>query len=274
MTVSALTVALVLTSGVLAGIINTIVGSGTLLTFPVLVASGLPPVLANMSNTVGLVAGNFSGAYGYRHELRGQLHRITLFGIVSLLGAIVGAVGLVILPASAFNAAVPALVLIASLLVMAQPWLKKRLSRSAGTVDRCEGETRNGEQGRWRTVATEGGPLLWTGIFAAGVYGGYFGAAAGVVLLALFGLLLNENIQRLNGIKNICIGVINAVAAILFILIAPIAWLPALLLMAGSLLGGQIGARVARRMPPAVLRACVVAIGLTAATVLIVRYWL
>ncbi|WP_030664852.1 sulfite exporter TauE/SafE family protein [Streptomyces rimosus] len=270
MTVSALTVALVLTSGVLAGIINTIVGSGTLLTFPVLVATGLPPVLANMSNTVGLVAGNFSGAYGYRHELKGQWRRIALFGAVSLLGSIVGALGLVILPAAAFDAVVPALVLIASLLVMAQPWLKKRLARSAQTADHREGEPGK----RWRTVAAEGGPLLWTGIFAAGVYGGYFGAAAGVVLLALFGLLLNENIQSLNGIKNVCIGVVNAAAALLFILISPIAWLPALLLMAGSLLGGQIGARVARRMSPALLRACVVAIGLSAATVLIFRYWI
>ncbi|RSO04212.1 hypothetical protein DMH18_34825 [Streptomyces sp. WAC 06783] len=273
MTVSALTVTLVLTSGVLAGIINTIVGSGTLLTFPVLIASGLPPVLANMSNTVGLVAGNFSGAYGYRHELKGRRHRITLFGAVSLLGAVVGALGLVVLPAAAFNAIVPALVLVASLMVMAQPWLKKRLARSARTVDRDGGEARHGDRGKWRAVAAEGGPFLWAGIFGAGVYGGYFGAAAGVVLLALFGLLLDEDIQSLNGIKNICIGVINTVAALLFILIAPIAWLPALLLTAGSLLGGQIGARLARRMPPTVLRACVVVIGLTAATVLIVRYW-
>ncbi|CAM5488692.1 putative membrane transporter protein OS=Streptomyces rimosus subsp. rimosus (strain ATCC /DSM 40260 / JCM 4667 / NRRL 2234) OX=1265868 GN=SRIM_003520 PE=3 SV=1 [Streptomyces rimosus subsp. rimosus] len=158
-------------------------------------------------------------------------------------------------------------------MVMAQPWLKKRLARSARTVDRDGGEAHHGDRGKWRAVAAEGRALPVGGHLRRGRDGGYFGAAAGVVLLALFGLLLDEDIQSLNGIKNICIGVINAVAALLFILIAPIAWLPALLLTAGSLLGGQIGARLARRMPPTVLRACVVVIGLTAATVLIVRYW-
>ncbi|GAV39910.1 sulfite exporter TauE/SafE family protein [Streptomyces acidiscabies] len=256
MTTNVYTVVLVLTSGVLAGVVNTIVGSGTLLTFPVLMASGLSPVLANMSNTVGLVAGNFSGAYGYRRELRGQRRRIALFGAVSLCGAVVGAVGLIVLPAAAFDAVVPALVLLASLMVLLQPWLKRRLSG--------KGE---------RTSAVEGGPLLWAGIFAAGVYGGYFGAAAGVILLALFGMLLNETMQRLNGLKNVCIGIVNTAAALVFVFVAPIAWLPAILLMAGSLLGGQIGARAARRMPPALLRACVVTMGLVAATVLIVRHW-
>ncbi|MFE7119185.1 sulfite exporter TauE/SafE family protein [Streptomyces sp. NPDC057654] len=249
------TAAFVLTSGVLAGVINTIVGSGTLVTFPVLLASGYPPVLANMSNTVGLVAGNFSGAYGYRHELRGQLHRVARFGAVALVGAVIGAFGLVVLPPAAFDAVVPALVLIATLLVVAQPWLKRRLGE------------------RTEKAAAGGGPALWAGIFVAGVYGGYFGAAAGVILLALFGLLLNENIQRLNGIKNVCIGLVNAAAAVVFVIIAPIAWLPAALLMVGSFIGGRLGARTARRMPPAVLRGCVVTVGLTATALLILRRW-
>lgn len=261
MTMNALTVVLVLSSGVLAGIVNTIVGSGTLLTFPVLLAVGLAPVSANMSNTVGLVAGNFSGAYGYRRELRGQRRRIAVFGALALAGALCGAAALVVLPASAFDAVVPALVLIASLLVLIQPWVKRRLT----------GRERGGAS-EARALA-EGGPVLWAGVFAAGVYGGYFGAAAGVVLLALFGILLDEGMQRLNALKNVLIGTVNATAALFFVCVAPIAWTPALLLMAGSLLGGQIGARAARRMPPGLLRGCVVTIGVVAATVLIVRRW-
>jgi uncharacterized protein len=252
---SAFTVILVLASGVFAGVINTVVGSGTLVTFPVLLASGYPPVLANMANTVGLVAGNFSGAYGYRHELRGQRRRIALFGAVSVLGALVGALSLVVLPASAFDDLVPALVFLASMLVLIQPWLKKRLG------DRTKGAT------------VHGGPALWAGIFAAAVYGGYFGAAAGVVLLALFGLLLNDSMQRLNGMKNICIGAVNATAAVFFVCVAHIAWLPAVLLMVGSFTGGQIGARAARRMSPTVLRGCVVTVGLVATTVLVLQRW-
>ncbi len=137
--------------------------------------------------------------------------------------------------------------------MVAQPWLKKRLAR------------------RSRDSTASGGPLLCAGIFVAGGYGGYFGAAAGVIVLALLGLLLNDDLQRLNGIKNICIGVINAAAAAIFVVVAEIAWWPALLLAVGSLVGGQIGARVGRRMPPALLRACVAVIGFTAAAVLLVR---
>lgn len=253
---SVLTVVFILTSGILAGVINTVVGSGTLVTFPVLLASGYPPVVANMSNTVGLVAGNFSGAYGYRRELRGQGRRIAMFAAVSVLGAVIGALSLIVLPASAFDNAVPALVLLASALVLIQPWLKKHLGR------------------RSQGAAARGGPVLWAGIFGAAVYGGYFGAAAGVVLLALFGLLLHDSMQALNGIKNICVGAMNASAALLFIAVSHIAWLPAFLLMAGSFIGGQLGARTARRMPPTVLRGCVVAVGLIASTVLVVEHWL
>lgn len=250
---NALTGTLVLASGIAAGVINTIVGSGTLVTFPVLLATGYPAVLANMSNTVGLVAGNFSGAFGYRRELRGQRRRVLVFGAAALLGGSTGAVALLVLPETTFDAVVPVLVAVASVLVVAQPWLKKRLLRHP------------------RDTTASGGPLLCAGIFVAGIYGGYFGAAAGVIVLALLALLLNDDLQRLNGIKNICIGVINAAAAIIFVVVADIAWWPVLLLAVGSLIGGQIGARVGRLMPPAVLRACVAAVGFTAAAVLLVR---
>ena len=237
----------VVAAGLGAGTINAIVGSGTLITFPVLLAFGLPPVTANVSNTLGLVPGAISGALGYRAELKGQRSRLLRLGTASTLGGLLGAILLLVLPADAFKAIVPVLIGIALVLVVAQPWLAKRLAA------RPDGSTH-----------AEGGVALLLGIFATGIYGGYFGAAQGVLLLGLMGSLLNEDLQRINAAKNILAVLVNGVAAIVFLFVAPIDWTAALLIAIGSVVGGQIGARVGRRLPPVALRGLIVVVGLVA----------
>jgi uncharacterized membrane protein YfcA len=224
-----------------------VVGSGTLVTFPVLLALGYPPVVANVSNTVGLVPGSVSGAIGYREELADQRPRVLRLGTASVLGGITGAILLLELPEDAFEAIVPVLIAIALVLVVAQP----RLSRLVAE--------------RRSRARPHGGPLLWAGIFGTGVYGGYFGAAQGIILLALMGIAIpDEEIQRLNALKNVLAALVNGVAAVLFIAVADVAWAPALLLAAGAVVGGQLGAKVGRRLSPALLRGVIVVVGLAA----------
>ena len=237
---------LVLAAGVFAGAINTVVGSGTLVTFPVLLAVGYGPVTANVSNTLGLVPGSVSGAIGYRAELAGQRRRMLTLGSASLLGGILGAVLLLSLPSEAFEAIVPVLIALALVLVVIQPRLARALAA------------------RRQKVRPHGGPLLWSGVFGTGVYGGYFGAAQGIILLALMGIALPEDMQRLNALKNVLAGLVNGVAAVVFIFFATVAWLPALLIAVGSAAGGQIGARIGRRLSPTVLRGVIVVVGLAA----------
>jgi len=245
--VSLLESVLVLAAGVFAGAINTIVGSGTLVTFPVLLAVGYGPVVANVSNTVGLVPGSVSGAIGYREELAGQRHRALVLASASLIGGIAGAVLLLTLPDSAFEAIVPVLIAVALVLVVFQP----RLSRALAA--------------RRERARPHGGPLLWSGVFGTGVYGGYFGAAQGVILLALLGITIpDDELQRLNALKNVLAALVNGVAAVVFLFFASVAWLPALLLAAGSAAGGQLGARIGRRLSPAVLRGVIVVVGVAA----------
>ncbi|MCD0483272.1 sulfite exporter TauE/SafE family protein [Streptacidiphilus sp. ASG 303] len=242
--------AAVLAAGVGAGTINTIVGSGTLITFPVLLAVGLPPVTANVSNSLGLVPGSLSGAIGYRRELAGQRGRLLRLGAAALLGGLTGAVLLVLLPASAFDAIVPVLIVLALVLVVLQP----RLARAVAARRRETG----------RTAHPDAGPLLVAGIFATGIYGGYFGAAQGVLMLALMGTLLDEDLQRTNAVKNVLALLVNGVAALFFLFVADFDWTAVLLVAAGAVVGGQIGARVGRRLPPAALRGVIVAVGLAA----------
>lgn len=244
--------AAVFLAGIAAGTINTVVGSGSLLTFPVLMTVGYSPLVANMSNTVGLAPGNFSGAYGYRHELAGQRSRAVSLGVITLFGSIVGAALLLTLPPASFTVVVPWLVLLAGVLVLLQPWLRRKLDRrsASGTANRLP---------------------LWVGVFGCAVYGGYFGAAQGIIMLALMGLFLRDDIQRLNAVKNICTGVANGVAAIIFMAIGHVAWLPALVLALGSTIGGQLGARAGRLLPPKVLRATIVVVSFTVFAVMIAR---
>jgi uncharacterized membrane protein YfcA len=245
--VSLLESVLVLAAGVFAGAINTIVGSGTLVTFPVLLAVGYAPVVANVSNTVGLVPGSVSGAIGYRVELAGQRRRALVLSSASLIGGIAGAVLLLTLPDSAFEAIVPVLIAVALVLVVFQPRLSTALAA------------------RRQHARPHGGPLLWSGVFGTGVYGGYFGAAQGVILLALLGITIpDEDLQRLNALKNVLAALVNGVAAVVFLFFASVAWLPVLLLAAGSAAGGQLGARIGRRLSPGLLRGVIVVVGVAA----------
>lgn len=232
----------ILAAGLAAGTINTIVGSGSLITFPTLLAFGYPAVVANVSNTVGLVPGSVSGAIGYRRELTGQRGRAIQLGIAATLGGLTGGVLLLALPAAAFQKIVPVLIL-GSVVVMA---IQPRLSRAM--ADRRA-------EGHEHTL-----PLLIT-IYLNGIYGGYFGAGQGVIMMAILGVFLPDSLQRLNGLKNVLTVLVNGVAAILFILVAPVAWTPAILIAVGAIVGGQVGASVGRRLPASVLRFAIITIG-------------
>jgi uncharacterized protein len=234
-------------AGIAAGTINTVVGSGTLITFPVLLGFGYAPVTANVSNTVGLVPGSVAGAVGYREELAGQRRRGLPLACASLLGAITGAVLLLSLPASAFKAIVPVFIAIALVLIVAQPRLSSAL-----------------EHRRRRRPHGRAGPLATLGVFASGVYGGYFGAAQGILLISILGLALDEDLQRINALKVVLTGLVNFVAGIIFVCVAHVAWGAAALIAIGSTLGGVIGARAGRRLPAPALRAVIVAVGIVA----------
>ena len=241
----------VFAAGVAAGGINAIVGSGSLITFPTLLAFGVPPVLANVTNNVGLVPGAASGAFGYRRELAGQWGRLLRLGTASALGAAGGAILLLKLPASTFKVIVPVLILVACVLVILQPRLNGWLAAHRGEP------------------AAHGGPALWAGVGASGVYGGYFGAAQGVLMIGLLGVFLDEPLQRINGLKNGLTFVVNGVAAIVFIALTHVDWILAGLIAVGATIGGLIGARYGRRLPPIALRVLVVIIGVISAVRLI-----
>jgi uncharacterized membrane protein YfcA len=238
-------------AGLAAGTINTVVGSGTLITFPTLLGFGFPPVLANVSNNVGLVPGVLSGIYGYRAELTGQRARVIRLGSASLLGGLVGAILLLVLPQSAFKAIVPALIALALVMVIGQPWLAKHVAARQNAHD-----TSN--------TSAIGGPILWALVFLMGIYGGYFGAAQGILLLGLLGITFDDDPQRINAVKNVLACVVNAVAAVVFIAVTRVDWTAAALIAAGSVIGGQVGARVGRRLPPWGLRAVIVCVGAAA----------
>jgi uncharacterized protein len=243
----------VVLAGVFAGGINALVGSGTLVTFPVLLAVGYPPVVANVSNSLGLVPGSISGAIGYRRELTGQWIRALRLGTAGVLGAVVGAGLLLVLPASAFEAIVPALIVLALVLVVLQPWLARKLAAIQ--------EERH----------PHGGLPLLLAIFGTGVYGGYFGAAQGVLMLAMMGILMDETLQRINAVKNVLAALVNLTAGIVFVFVAEVAWPVVALLAGGSIVGGVLGARLGRRMPTIWLRGVIVVVGIAAIVQILAR---
>jgi uncharacterized protein len=300
--------------GLAAGTINTVVGSGTLITFPTLLAFGYPPVLANVSNNVGLVPGVASGVHGYRSELGGQRRRLIRLGSASVCGGLVGAILLLTLPQSAFKDIVPALIGLAVVMVIVQPRLAKWVAERQRA--RAAQATTDGAGGMGASVAVDadgasvgavasgaslgasadgasvgavasgasvgagadgagavavaappaaaeaiGGPVLWVLVFLAGIYGGYFGAAQGVLLIGMLGIALNDSLQRINAAKNVLAGLVNGLAAVVFILATHIDWGVAGLIAAGSIIGGQVGARVGRRLPPWGLRVLIVCVG-------------
>lgn len=240
--------AAILGAGVVAGGINAVVGSGTLFTFPVLLAFGYAPVVANVSNTVGLVPGSAAGAWGYRRELRGQRARTLRLSLASLTGGVIGGVLLLTLPASAFKAIVPGFIVIALMLILLQPRLSVWLA-----ARRAPGLHRE-----------HAGPLAALSVLAAGIYGGYFGAAQGILLLAILGLALDDDLQRINALKVVLAGLVNFVAGVIFVFAAHVAWLPAGLIAAGSIVGGVLGAHGGRRLPAPALRLVIVAVGIFA----------
>ncbi len=240
-------------AGLAAGTVNVIVGSGSLITFPTLLALGYPPVLANVSNNVGLVPGNVSATVAYRRELVGQRARLVKLGSASLLGGLLGAVLLLGLPHSVFKAAVPALIALAAVLMALQPRISAGLER------------RGNRQ-------AHGGVALLAGVFLTGIYGGYFGAAQGVILIALLAIFIEDDLQRLNGTKNALALTVNAVAGIFFVATTHVSWSVAGLIAAGSVIGGQVGGRYGRRLPARGLRWTIVVVGLGVAVGLAVAW--
>jgi uncharacterized protein len=253
--VSGLDAVLILLAGVAAGTINAVVGSGTLITFPVLVALGYPPVTATMSNAVGLVLGGVSGTWGYRRELSGQGRRLLWQAVAAVLGALVGAYLLLHLPETVFKKVVPVLLVIALILVVIQPRLQISIRRRAEAAGRDHA-----------TVGRARFAVLIVSTFLIGIYGGYFAAAQGILLVGAMGALLPETMQRMNGAKNLLTLVVNLVAATAYVLVASdrIAWGAAGLIAVGSLIGGFVGAHYGRRLSPVALRACIVVLGLIA----------
>jgi uncharacterized membrane protein YfcA len=234
-------------AGFAAGIINTAVGSGSLVTYPVLVLVGLPPVTANITNTVGLVPGSFAGAWAFRHELRQQRDVALRLLPVAAAGAVGGAALLLVLPGRTFQFVVPVLILISVLLVAFQPLIARRL----GT-------------GRGRT--------LWVGlsfaVFGTSIYGGYFGAAQGVILLGVLGIFLDATLQHQTALKNLLQATVNVVAAVFFIVSGGVDWLFAACVAVGALAGAPLGARLVRRLPARVFRIAIVGFGLVVAAIM------
>lgn len=256
-------------AGVAAGTVNAVVGSGSLITFPTLLAFGFPPVVANVSNNIGVVPGNFSGAWGYRRELAGQRSRLLWLGIFSVLGSIAGAAALLALPAGAFKLVVPVLILASCVLVLLQPRLSARIAARRKRARERAADQDGAAADNKADHADRGGPALAGGMFGAAIYGGYFGAAQGVLVIGLLGTFLDETMQRINGAKNVLVGTVNGTAAIVYIIFAHVSWPAVLLIAVGSGIGGLLGARIGRRLPPLALRIFVVVIGLISAVRLI-----
>lgn len=268
---SPLEIAAILLAGVGAGTINAVVGSGTLITFPTLLAIGIPPVTANMSNSLGLVPGSVAGAVGYRRELAGQRGRVLRLLVWSTSGGVLGAILLLVLPPGAFEAVVPVLILLGVTLVVLQPRL------SALVAARAE---RRGETGEARTEPLSGAWWVPLAVFGTGVYGGYFGAAQGVILMGILGIGVTDALQRLNGVKNVLVAVVNGIAGLIFVAVAELGlfgieadvdWLVVAVIAVGAVIGGFLGAHYGRKLPPAALRGIIVVVGLVAVTVIVLK---
>lgn len=236
----------------LAGAVNAVAGGGTLITFPALLATGMTPVVANITSSVGLLSGYAGGSVAYRRELGGQGGRVRSLGLVSVLGGVAGAVVLLVTPAAAFRALVPFLILVSSVLLAVQPPLAAAVARH-----------RNGE--------AAGTGVTWpvrAGVCVGAVYGSYFGAGLGVLLLGVLGVLVDDDLQRLNALKGVLSLLINVVGVVVFVLSGRVAWGFAAILAGAAYVGGTAGVGVARRLPATVLRVAVVALGVVVAGLL------
>lgn len=242
---------LITLAGAGAGFINTVVGSGTLITFPTLLALGMPPVLANVSNSIGLAPGSLAGALAGRQDLVGQRARIVRYGLASLIGAVAGALLLLRLPSSVFATVVPALIGLGCLLVVVGPALTRRVAARRERLGLPD-------------APPDGPAWLFPAVIGTGAYGGYFGAAQGVLVIGLMGVALPETLARINGLKNVLTGIANGVAGVVFVLVSRVDWTVVGVLAVGSVLGAQVGARLGRRLPPLVYRVFIVAVGVVA----------
>lgn len=246
----ALDICLVVLAGFAAGVVNTAVGSGSLITYPILVLAGVPPVAANVTNTVGLAPGAILGAWAYRAELAAQLREIARLVPVAVVGAILGASLLLMLPSTVFQFVVPVLILFSVALVAFQPAIARRLGA--------------------RTARTLWVPFVLS-ILAASIYGGYFSAAQGVILLGILGVFLADGIQAQNALKNLLQAVVNLVAALFFVFTGRVDWPYALCVAIGALAGAPVGARLARRLPTSAFRVLIAVFGIVVAVVMIAR---
>jgi uncharacterized protein len=246
----------VLAAGFGAGILTSTVGVASLLSFPVLLAVGLPPVVANASNTVGMTPAGLSGSFGYRRELREHPTVAAVVLVTCALGSVAGALLLLALPPGVFEAVVPWLILVTSLLVGSQPWISGRLRarRGADAPDRVHLS-----------------PVTTAFATLTGVYGGYFGAGSGVMMMAVLGFGTDLDLRIVNALKTLAVMAANVVATVIFLVLADLDWLAIGLLAGGSVVGGYVGAHIGRRLPSAVLRTLVVIVGVTAAVLLLVR---
>lgn len=255
-------VVLIVIAGIGAGVINAVVGAGTLVTFPTLLLLGFPPVIANVSNTVGLVPGSIMASIGYRSTLRGRGPLVRRLLVATSIGGLTGGALLVLLPGRAFDTVVPWLLLVAALLAVLQPRIAAAIAlRRAARGPATSGDASDGRPGG------PVGPVVFLGILLTGIYGGYFGAAQGVMLLVILGLALGGPLNELNGVKNILGGTANLVSALLFIAIADVDWAVAGLVAVGATIGGGLGGRYGRRLPSSALRVLLVVIAVAAAAV-------
>lgn len=247
----------ILAAGFWAGMINVVVGSGTLVTFPTLLLFGYPPLVANVSNNIGLVGGGISGTVGYRHELGGRRRELRSMLPAALLGGITGAALLLILPDDAFRTIVPVLIAVGLCMVVWGPALQRRATR---------GRDATADSGRLATLTRPRLATVTVGIYLLGIYGGYFGAAQGVLIVGLLSLLTSEGIQSITGLKNLLTTAVNAIAAVTFLLVSPesVDWTVVALIAVGATVGGVVGARYGRRLPPLLMRALIVVVGVAA----------
>jgi uncharacterized protein len=243
--------AIIVAAGVGSGFINAIVGSGSLISFPVLVGSGFERLAANIANNIGQFPGSMSAVYGFRRELEGQSARIRKLVPISLVGSVTGALLLLKYPKS-FKQVVPFLILLGVALVLAAPHVQARVKARRA----AEGGVTHPDHINGAALAV---------IFLAGIYGGYFGAGQGVILVGVLGMALSDELVRINALKNVLAMIVNGIAAVVFILRADIPWLAAGLIAVGAVVGAQIGARVGRRIPANVLRRVIAVVGTAAA---------
>jgi uncharacterized membrane protein YfcA len=236
-------------AGAAAGFVNSVAGGGALITFPTLVAIGLPPLSANVTLTTGIVPASVGGAIGYLDLLREQSERFVRLLVPLFLGAIAGSAALLLTSDAAFEAIVPILVAASCLLLFLQPRLTLRIAHAGN----------------------ERSPYLLGSIFFCGAYGAYFGAAVSILILAILALFVADTLQHLNGMKIVLAGSANLLAAVVYAFLAPVDWRYALTIMIASFLGGRLGAHYARRIPSDPLRIGIATIGLVVAAVLAVR---